>query len=176
MRREQNIPQETLGLIDLINTQELILAKVQLPDLTEMPNYNQFLIVKDNNIALSIGYLKVLAKRILIHKTSGEELDLNLPVPDWERTESDFASLVNPATGERLLFETNYYDDEDNLVETTQEDYKVPVLHYLKLMISQMPYASVFQSFTMQYVADVEAAVPNYFSMLNPPKIAGKNE
>lgn len=185
MRKEQILTPEAQGLINLIESQKLILAEVDLPDLIEMPDYRQVLRVEDNIIALSQGYLKVAPKRVLIHKTNNTEItSLNLPVPNWERRVSDMAALVNEETGERLLFETNYYEmqpDPENegemievLVETTMEPFQVPVLKYLKLMISQRPYSQVFETFVEQYVTDVEAQVPGYFSMLTPPEIQGR--
>lgn len=184
MRREQNIPEQLQGLIDLILSQNLILAEVQLDGITSMPDYDQFLRVEDNIIALSQGYLKVLPKRILKHKTTGEIIDnLNLPVPNWERRLHDMAALVDEETGERLMFETNYYQqiqDPENegefieeLIETKQEPYLVPVLQYLKLMISVKPYSEVFETFVHQYVNDIKSVVPDYFTTINPPQISG---
>lgn len=192
MRREQILPPEIQGLINLIESQKLILAEVELDDITEMPDYRQVLRVEDNIIALSQGYLKVAPKRVLIHKTNNTEItSLNLPVPNWERRVSDMAALVNEETGERLLFETNYYETQNNpdydpedpespetievLVNTEMEPYHVPVLQYLKLMISVKPYSEVFETFVNQYVTDVEAQVPGYFSMLTPPEIQGRS-
>lgn len=184
MRIEQIIPEQIQGLIDLIESQTLTLAEVPLPDIAEMPDYSQVLRVEDNIIALSQGYLKVNPVRVLIHKTTGTEIkDMNLPVPDWERRSSDLAALVDEATGERMLFETNYYEMQEDpespgqmievLVNTEMEPYHVPVLQYLKLMITAKPYSEVFETFTMQYIADVEAVAPGYFSMLRPPDVNG---
>lgn len=184
MRKEQIIPTPTQNLINLIEGQNLILAEVQLDGITNMPDYDQFLRVEDNIIALSQGYLKVIPKRILKHKITGEIIDnLNLPVPNWERRLHDMAALVDEETGERLMFETNYYQqipDPENeegtievLVETKLEPYLVPVLQYLKLMITAKPYSEVFETFVNQYVADIEAVVPGFFSMLTPPQING---
>ncbi len=165
MRRVQNINAQLQAQIDLINSQNLILAEVELDEITAMPDYRQVLRVQDNNIALSIGYLKVLPKRILIHKTTGEEIDLKLPVPDWEKTAADEMALVDE-NGERILVETNYFDDEDELVETTQEVVLVPTLKYLNLMIKVKKYAEIFQLFTEQYVNDIKALDADYFTRL----------
>lgn len=184
MRREQIIPTPTQNLINLIEGQNLILAEVQLDGITTMPDYDQFLRVEDNIIALSQGYLKVIPKRILKHKVTGEIIDnLNLPVPNWERRLHDEAALVDEATGDRLLFVTNYYEnipDPENeegtievLVETKQEPYLVPVLNYLKLMISVKPYSEVFETFVHQYVNDIKSIYPDFFTTINPPNING---
>lgn len=184
MRREQVIPTAIQNLINLIEGQNLILAEVQLDGITSMSDYDQFLRVEDNIIALSQGYLKILPRRILKHKITGEIIDnLNLPVPNWERRLHDMAALVDEETGERLLFETNYYEmqpDPENeggtievLVETKQEPYLVPVLQYLKLMISIKPYSEVFETFVHQYVNDIKSVFPDYFTTINPPQING---
>lgn len=184
MRREQIISPQIQDLINLVDSQKLILAEVDLPDLTDMPDYRQVLRVEDNIIALSQGYLKIMPNRVLIHKSTGQEIaNLNLQVPNWERRSSDMAAIVNEITGERLLFETYYYEmqpDPENpevqievLVETKLEPYLVPVLQYLKLMISAKPYSSVFETFILQYIADVESQVPGFFTMLHPPTVQG---
>lgn len=165
MTKEQIIPIEIQELIGLINSENLILAEVELDEITAMPDYKQVLRVKDVNIALTVDYLKVNPKRLLIHKTTGEELDLNLPVPNWEKTGSDMMALVDE-NGERMLFETNYYDDEGIFVETTQEVALVPTLKYLMRMISQLKFKEIFRLFTAQYVNDIKEVDADYFSRL----------
>ncbi|GEM_PF-2508743 len=185
MKRQQNIPAPVQQLIEQIEQQDLILAEVSLPEIPAMPDYDQILRVQDNNIALSIGYLKINPKRILVHKTTGEELDLNLPVPLWEKNEHDVAALVDEQ-GERILVDTNYYDNvetaagyydeetqeyipavyEEQLIETKQEPVLVHVLKYLMLIISQKKYKEVFAMFTQQYIADTLAEDPTYYSRL----------
>lgn len=165
MKRIQNIPPELQQQINYINSQVLILAEVQLDEIIDMPNYNQVLRVKDNNIALSHEYLKICPKRILIHKTTNEELDLNLPVPNWERTGSDVAAIVD-GNGQRILVETDYFDDENVLIETKQEAVLVPILKYLMLMIKVKKYAEIFALFTDQYVNDTKEIDPDYFKRL----------
>lgn len=162
-------------MIDLIESQELILAEVQLDEITAMPEYNQVLRVRDNNIALSVGYLKIIPKRILVHKTTGEEIDLNLPVPNWEKKDTDEAALLDE-TGERILIPTNYYDDvvvdeetgetEEQLVETKNEVVLVPILKYLMMMVKEKKYYEIFQLFTNQYVDDIKAEDADYFKRL----------
>ena len=103
--RKLIIPPQLQQIFDYIKSKKGILAEVPLPEITEMPNYNQFLRVKDNNIALSNHYLKIIPKRILIHKVTGEDLDLNLPLFEWLLTENSVSSWVDSATGERMLFD-----------------------------------------------------------------------
>ena len=164
--REQNIPAEIQQQIDYINLQKLILAEVPLDEVTDMPNYNQVLRVADCNMALSCGHLKMIPKRILIHKETGDELDLNLPIPNWEKSISDLAALVNPENGERFLVETNYYDDEENIIETTHEPVLVPILKYLKLMIQMKKFHEIFAMFTAQYVSDQKEIDIDYFKKI----------
>ena len=141
MRTEQIIPAQVQGLIDVINSQDLVLAEVPLDTLIiDGVEHEQILRVKDVNIALFVEFLKVNPKRILINKVSGAEIDLNLPGPDWTKTGADMMALVDE-NGERMLFETKYYDDvliqegwydeelgqdippvyEEQLIETKQE-------------------------------------------------------
>ncbi len=175
MIRQQIIPSPIQSIIDQIEQQKLILAEIPLPDIPAMPEYNQVLRVQDNNIALSISYLKINPKRILIHKETGEELDLNLPVPLWEKNAHDMAAIVDEA-GERILVETTYSDyvviDEETgepelqVIETKQEPVLVHVLQYLMLMISQYKYKEVFAMFTQQYIADTLAEDETYYTRL----------
>lgn len=174
MRREQLIPQEIQYLIDLINNQKLILAEIELDEVTAMPDYRQVLRVCDTNIPLSANFFKATPKRILIHKIDGSELDLNLQVPNWERKESDIMALTDDI-GNRLLFETNYYDtifneetqeDEEVLVETKQEVCSVPTLKCLIFMSKQYPLISLFEKFTHQYVSDMKLEDEDYFKRL----------
>lgn len=176
MKREQEIPEQLQQLVNIINAQDYILAQVDLPDVIAMPDYRQVLRVQDNNIALSCEYLKISPKRILIHRTTGEELDLNLPVPLWEKTGEDVASLVDE-TGERILVPTNYYDDvvvneesgetELRIIKTINEPLTVPVLKYLMFIISQKKYKEVFQLFTQQYIADTMLNDTTFYNRLN---------
>ena len=110
MTREQIIPAQEQGLVDAILNQDLILADIELDTIViDNVEHKQFLRVKDINIALSIEYLKVCPKRILVNQVTGEEKDLNLSVPDWTKTGEDMMALVDE-NGERMYFETNYYD------------------------------------------------------------------
>lgn len=186
MRTEQIIPAQVQGLIDVINSQDLVLAEVPLDTLIiDGVEHEQILRVKDVNIALSVEYLKVNPKRILINKVTGKEIDLNLPVPDWTKTGADMMALVDE-NGERMLFETKYYDDvliqegwydedtqqdippvyEEQLIETKQEIVLVPTLKFLMLMVGSKVFKVIFEMFTHQYVNDIKAENPDFFKNL----------
>ena len=88
--------------------------------------------------------------------------------------------------GERMLFETKYYDDvmvqggwydedlqeeippvyEEQLIKTKQEVKLVPTLKFLMLMIGSKVFKTIFEMFTLQYVSDIELENPNYFKEL----------
>lgn len=186
MRTEQILPAEVQGLVDTILSQDLILAEVELDTIIiDGVEHKQYLRVKDVNIALSIEYLKVCSKRILVNQVTGEEKDLNLSVPDWTKTGQDMMALVNE-NGERMYFETNYYDDvliqegyydeeleqyippvyEEQLIETKQEVKLVPTLKTLMFIIGTKAFKTVFEMFTLQYVSDIKVGNPNFFKEL----------
>ena len=186
MRTEQIIPAQEQGLIDAILNQDLKLAEVTLNPITiDGVEYKQVLRVKDINIALSAEYLKVCPKRILIDQITGEEKDLNLSVPEWEKTGQDMMALVDE-NGERMFFETKYYDNvlvqdgyydeeleqdippvyEEQLIETKQEVKLVPTLKFLMLMVGSKVFKTIFEMFTIQYINDIKAENPNYFKEL----------
>lgn len=176
MRTETIIPQPIQEQIDAINNEMLILAEVELDEITGMPDYQQVLRVLDNVAALSQEYFKVIPKRILIHKVTGQELDLNLPVPDWTKTGNDVSALINESTGERVLVEQNTYDDvvideetgetEEQLISTEEVPVLVPTLKYLRNIIKRLKYHEAFGVFTVQYVNDIKAVDPDYFKRL----------
>ena len=186
MRTEQIIPTHEQGLINTILNQDLILAEVELDTIfIDEVEYKQVLRVKDINIALSAEYLKVCPKRILINQVTGEEKDLNLSVPEWTKTGQDMMALVDE-NGERMLFETKYYDNvliqdgyydedlqqdippvyEEQLIETKQEVKLVPTLKFLMLMVGSKVFRTIFEMFTLQYVNDIKADNPNFFKEL----------
>ena len=186
MRTEQIIPAEVQGLVDAILSQDLILADIELDTIViDNVEHKQYLRVKDINIALSVEYLKVCPKRILINQVTGEEKDLNLSVPGWTKTGQDMMALVDE-NGQRMLFETNYYDDvvvqegyydeeleqyippvyEEQLIETKQEVKLVPTLKTLMFIIGTKAFKTVFEMFTIQYVSDIKVGNPNFFKEL----------
>lgn len=186
MRTEQIIPAEVQGLVDAILSQDLILADIELDTIViDNVEHKQYLRVKDINIALSVEYLKVCPKRILVNQVTGEEKDLNLSVPEWTKTGQDMMALVDE-DGERKYFETNYYDNvliqegyydeeleqdvppvyEEQLIETKQEVKLVPTLKTLMFIIGTKAFKTVFEMFTLQYVNDIKAENPDYFKEL----------
>lgn len=186
MRIEQIIPAQVQGLVDTILSQDLILAEVELDTIfIDGVEHKQYLRVKDINIALSAEYLKVCPKRILINQITGEEKDLNLSVPEWTKTGQDMMALVDE-DGERMYFETNYYDNvmvqeggydedtqqdippvyEEQLIETKQEVKLVPTLKTLMFIIGTKAFKTVFEMFTLQYVNDIKVGNPDFFKEL----------
>lgn len=165
MRREQIIPTVDQYMINEIEETKLQLVELPLPDLDDNPHYSQVIRVEDVIINLSEGYFKALPKRILIHKVTGEEKDLNLKVPNLERFKYDIAALVDN-TGHRKLFETNYYNDEDELVETKMEPFHVNCVQYLTFLASVQTLPQLFTAFIQQYIDDEQAIDPLIFTKL----------
>ena len=82
--------------------------------------------------------------------------------------------------GERMFFETKYYDDvliqdgyydeeleqdippvyEEQLIETKQEVKLVPTLKTLMFIIGTKAFKTVFEMFTLQYVNDIKVGNP----------------
>lgn len=165
MRREQIIPTADQFMINEIEATNLQLVELPLPDLEDNPNYRQVIRVEDVIINLSQGYFKAIPKRILIHKTTSEEKDLNLKVPNLERFKYDIAALVDN-TGKRKLFETNYYDENNELVETKQEPKHVNCVQYLTFLSSVQTLPQLFTAFIQQYIDDEQAVDPLIFTRL----------
>jgi hypothetical protein len=107
------------GFKSMIESQEVILAELELPEIIDMPTYNQVLRIKDVNVATSVEYVKLSPKRVLVHKVTGKELKLDLFVPDWTITKDNVSSYINEL-GERVMFEREYYNDETEEVVTTE--------------------------------------------------------
>ena len=165
------------GLKQMLETLPVILAEIPLPEITDMPNYKQVLRVRDINVAISANYVGLTPKRILVHKITGEEIDMNLFVPKWEITGSNFSSLVNPQ-GVREVYEMEWYDDELDEVVTTKpivtgldengdpiyeeqeleplldESFLLPSIPYLMLMVKQVKLPVLIEMFSHQFIAD----------------------
>ena len=179
MIREQMLPQELEALVSYIEEKEEILAQVELPEIEDLPDYKQYLRVQDINIALSQKHLKIIPYRVLVHKTTGKELRLNLPVPDWTKTASDLTSLIDE-DGNRILVPATYSDwvtpelTEENpnpepvltVIETKDEPYQVNTLKYLITVVENKKFLEAMELFTAQFIADEMAVNPDIFTKL----------
>lgn len=165
------------GLKQMLENLPVILAEIPLPDILKMPDYRQVLRVRDINVAICANFVGLTPKRILIDKESGEEVDMNLPVPKWEITGSNFSSIVNPQ-GVREMHEMEWYDDELDEVVTTKpvvtgldengdpiyeeqeleplidESFLLPSIPYLMFMVKQVKLPVLIEMFSHQFVAD----------------------
>lgn len=152
------------GLKTMIETEEVLLAKLALPDMEDMPNHRQYLIIKDVNIVASDNYIKLSPRRMLQHKTTLEELDLNLFVPDWTITSENESSHVDE-NGERVLFEMEHYDPETGLAVTVDENgealpelpaaaFMIKTLEYLMFFAKRTQLTDLITMFSAQFIAD----------------------
>ena len=179
MIREQILPIQLQGLVTNIESKELILAQVQLPEITDLPEYDQFMRVQDINIALSQSHLKIIPYRVLIHKTNGSEVKLNLSVPDWTKSAADVTSILDDA-GQRIMIPAIYSEyvipepTEENpepepvhtVVETKNEPVLVNTLQYLITVIENKKFIDAMVLFTQQFVDDEIALNANAFKTL----------
>ncbi len=173
------LPPELQGLVEYINEKEEILAQVELPEIEDLPDYHQYLRVQDINIALSQKHLKIIPYRVLVHKVSGQELKLNLPVPDWTKSASDLTSIIDE-NGDRVMIPAVYKDwvtpeptEEDpepqpvlTVIETKNEPVLVPTLKYLITIVENKKFLEAMELFTAQFVADEQAVNPDVFTKL----------
>ena len=151
-----------------------------LPDIIDLPEYNQFLRVQDINIALSQQHLKIIPYRVLVHKVTGQQLKIDLSVPDWTKSASDLTSIIDPETGNRVLVPTHYKEwitpepTEENpnpepiltIVETKDEPVLVPTLKYLITIVENKKFMEAMELFTAQFIADEQAVNPDVFTKL----------
>lgn len=172
------IPQNVLNAFSEIKNKKGILAQINLPDMNiNGVEFSQVLRVKDTNIALSQEYIKIIPKRILINKVTGEESDRNLPVKDWTIDESSFSSFVNEV-GDRVLFPVKYKDDEGNYlinpnptsedVELFMETEKVKTTKYLEFLIDDvgLNFKILLQMFAKQYVDDTNVEDQSFYERI----------
>lgn len=156
------------------------LAEILLPEIEDMPNHNQVLRVANVNIAISVDFIQITPKRILINKTDGKELDLNLFVPEWIIKKESQTSHVD-ANGNRILYDrewvdnegnvitehtvTKYnYDDKNNIIGSEDIVEQLPILEpqaflmpsipYLMLFATQIDLPTLLQMFSGQFVQD----------------------
>lgn len=162
----------------MLETLPVILAEIDLPEIPSMPNHNQILRVRNINVAISVDYIKISPERLLIDKTSGEELGhLNLQVPLWEITASNMSSHVNEQ-GEREYYEMEWFESETDEVVTTQmvevgldedgnpifeeqpletpadEVFLMPSIPYLMMFAKQIVLPDLIETFSHQFVDD----------------------
>ena len=104
-----------------LNNESIIVAEILLPELEERTGFDQYLRVRDMNIAPSANYLKITPKRILKNKTNGKEIETNLFVPTWEFTASTVTPHFNNE-GDRETYEMEWFDDETGESVTTKTE------------------------------------------------------
>lgn len=180
MIREQILPPHIQAMVDAVNAEKLILAEVLLPQIDDMPEYDQYFRVEDMNIALSGKYLKLIPTRVLVHKVSKYELNLNLPVPNWEKLAIDITALIDDETGNRILVPATYSEyitpepTEENpnpepvltVIETKDEPVLVPTLQYLLFIIKNKKLLEAIELFTIQFIEDEQLVNPDVFKTL----------
>lgn len=154
------------GLKALIESQEVVLAKIELPDVTiNGVVHDQVLIVRNVNVAISVNYIKISPERVLINQeTNKQAKGLNLFVPDWTITSDNLSSHIGE-DGQRIYYEMEYYDDETDEVVTEDEEgealepledevFTMPTIPYLMFFTKQVVLPDLLQMFSGQYVND----------------------
>ncbi|WP_396179816.1 hypothetical protein [Flavobacterium sp.] len=145
----------------MIESQEVVLAEIELPEITDMPNHRQVLRVKDVNVATSVNYVKLTPKRILIHKETGKELKIDLHVPDWTITNENVSSHIDEF-GQRLFYEMEYFDAQtgevvenpEGLPALQPEAFMMPTIPYLMFFTKQIVLPDLIAMFSAQFVSD----------------------
>lgn len=109
------------GLKTLIESQEVVLAKIDLPEITiNGVVHDQILKVRNVNVAIAVDFIKISPERVLINQETQKELKgMNLYVPDWTITDENLSSHIGE-DGQRIMYEMEYYDDETDEVVTEQ--------------------------------------------------------
>ena len=104
-----------------IESQEVVLAKIELPDITiNGVVHDQILKVRNVNVAIAVDFIKISPERVLINQETQKELKgMNLYVPDWTITDENLSSHIGE-DGQRIMYEMEYYDDETGEVITEQ--------------------------------------------------------
>lgn len=178
-KRYKNTPalQQAIALKAELETLPVILAEIDLPKIEdEFPNHRQVLRVQDINVVVSCDYTKISPKRILIHETTGKEIDRNLYVPLWEIEKDSVSSQVDE-NGQRVYHEMEWFDDETDEVVTTQtvisydsegeeiseeqplepledEVFLMPSIPYLMKFTKQVVLPDLIEMFSAQFVSD----------------------
>lgn len=165
------------GLKQMLENLPVILAEIPLPEIEKMPSFNQILRVQDINVAVCSNFVGLRPKRILIDKETKEEFDMNLFVPKWEITGSNFSSFVN-ANGEREFFEMEWFNTETGEIATTEmtqigwdnegqpimeeqlledldpETFLIPSIPYLMFFTQQVKLPALVAMFSQQFIND----------------------
>lgn len=104
-----------------IESQEVVLAKIELPEITiNGVIHDQILKVRNVNVAIAVDFIKISPERVLINQETQKELKgMNLYVPDWTITDENISSHIGE-DGQRIMYEMEYYDDETGEVITEQ--------------------------------------------------------
>lgn len=166
MKRQQIIPQALQEQINAIEATELVVAEVRLNDITiNDVVYEQYIRIKDTIINLSDFRFLPKPRRILINKEAQEERDYTITLPAWNIERFSLSALIDN-NGQRVLVDTEYYDDEDNLIETKQEPIHVNALKYLTFLSSQFTLPVLYGKFLQQYVDDELEKDANVFDKL----------
>lgn len=150
----------------LIESQEVILAKIDLPDITiNGVEHSQTLLVRNLNVAISVNYIKISPERFLTDKVTDKEVKgLNLYVPDWTITSDNLSSHIG-ADGQRIMYAMEYFNDETEEVVTEDEEgnalpilepeaFLMPTIPYLMFFAKQIVLPELLQTFSHQFVAD----------------------
>ena len=166
MTRQQIIPEALQEQINAIEATELLVASIQLNDITINDIvYEQYIRIKDTIINLSDYLFLPKPKRILINKETGEVKDFTITLPEWDITRFSISALID-SDGQRILVDTEYRDEDGELIETKKEPIHVSSLQYLTFLAKQVPLPTLYGKFLQQYIDDELEKDPNVFNKL----------
>lgn len=166
MKRTQIIPQALQDQINAIEATDLIVAEVKLNDITiNDVVYEQYIRIKDTIINLSDFQFLPKPKRILINTETEEEKDFSITLPSWNIEKYSVSAMIDN-NGHRILVDTEYRDDNDELIETKQEPIHVNSLKYLTYLSKLLPLPTLYGKFLQQYIDDELEKDANFFDKL----------
>jgi len=166
MKRTQIIPQALQEQINAIEATELIVAEVKLNDITINDIvYEQYIRIKDTIINLSDFQFLPKPKRILINTETQEEKDFSITLPSWNIEKYSVSAMIDN-NGQRILVDTEYRNDNDELIEVKQEPIHVNSLQYLTHLSKLLPLPTLYGKFLQQYVDDELEKDANVFDKL----------
>lgn len=156
--------QQAEELKQIIEALPVVLAEIPLPEIAEMPFHHQVLQVKDVNVAITSNYINITPKRILVHKDTGQESDLNLFVPAWTIEKENKSSHIDE-NGQRMMFQMEHFDSEtgeavtvdefgNQLPALSPEPFLMPTIPYLMFFVKQIPLPDLIATFSAQFVQD----------------------